>query len=270
MPINPIHFLRPLLAGTLACLFLSGIALDAQEKQGTQSRIQKKTYDFKDAGKEMEYALFVPSKYDKEKKTPLVVALHGLGSNPQQIIRYPALTDQAEKHGYIVVAPMGYNTGGWYGATPPGLFKLKPENLPELSEKDVMNVLAIARKDFNIDENRIFLMGHSMGGGGTVHLALKYPEIWAALGPIAPAIFGHKEDEAEKIKHIPTIMIQGDKDVLVPVAGVRRWAEAMKKAGTSIEYMEIAGGGHRDVAAKNIPAVFEFFNKHQKKAKEKK
>ena len=37
-----------------------------------------RTYDFKLAGKEMNYALFVPSTYDKEKKSPLIVALHGL------------------------------------------------------------------------------------------------------------------------------------------------------------------------------------------------
>src|SRR5687768_15003409 len=85
-------------------------------EKSTTSRIEKKTYDFKDAGKEMEYALFVPSTYDKEKKTPLVIALHGLGSNPQQIIRYRGLTDLAEKHGYIIAAPMGYNSSGWYGA----------------------------------------------------------------------------------------------------------------------------------------------------------
>src|SRR5262249_53820196 len=84
------------------------------------SRIQKKTYDFKEASKEMEYALFVPSKYDQAKKTPLLVALHGLGGNPQQIIRSRGLTDQAEKYGYIVVAPMGYNSSGWYGVRAPG------------------------------------------------------------------------------------------------------------------------------------------------------
>src|SRR5262249_28816516 len=80
------------------------------------SGVQKRTYDFKEAGKEMEYALFIPSKYDKEKKTPLMIALHGLGGNPQQTIRFQGLTEQAEKYGYIVVAPMGYNNSGWYGA----------------------------------------------------------------------------------------------------------------------------------------------------------
>src|SRR5580765_6373256 len=81
-----------------------------------ESKIQKRSYDFKDAGKSMDYFVFVPSKYAKDKKTPLMVALHGLFSTPQMILGYKGLTDLAEKHGYIVAAPMGYSTTGWYGA----------------------------------------------------------------------------------------------------------------------------------------------------------
>lgn len=237
------------------------------QPEPTTSRIQKKTYDFKEAGKEMEYALFVPSKYDKEKKTPLMVALHGLGSNPQQIMRYRGLTDLAEKHGYIVVAPMGYNSSGWYGSRG-AAGKGEPKNLGELSEKDVMNVLALVRKEYTIDDNRIYLMGHSMGGGGTWHLGIKYPDIWAGLAPIAPAIF-RAPDDLEKIKHIPVIVVQGDQDKLVPVAGARRWVEKMKDLKMSHEYVEVAGGGHVDVAYQNLPKIFEFFDKHKKQAKEK-
>src|SRR5262245_21801145 len=178
-------FRGALLAGGILCLVFTDLAAQDQGKKegekSTQSRIEKRTYDFKEAGKEMEYALFVPSTYDKEKKTPLMVALHGLGSNPQQIMHYRGLTDLAEKHGYIVVAPMGYNSSGWYGSRSGRFGKTDPENLNELSEKDVMNVLGIVRKEFNVDDDRIYLMGHSMGGGGTWHLGLKYPEIWAGL-----------------------------------------------------------------------------------------
>jgi enterochelin esterase-like enzyme len=234
----------------------------------TQDRIQKRTYDFKEAGKEMEYALFVPSTYDKERKAPLMVALHGLGSNPQQIMRYRGLTDLAEKHGYVVVAPMGYNTRGWYGSRGLKSDKSEPENLGELSEKDVLNVLALVRKEFTIDADRIYLMGHSMGGGGTWHLGLKYPDLWAGLAPIAPAIFRGPE-ELEKIKHLPVILVQGDQDKLVPVAGARRWAEQMKKLGMTHEYIEVAGGDHVAIASQNLPKIFEFFNKHRRKEKEK-
>jgi poly(3-hydroxybutyrate) depolymerase len=255
----------------LFALTAFAVGQDTAKKEGgksTASRIQKKTYEFKEAGKDMEYALFVPSTYDKEKKAPLMVALHGLGSNPQQIMKYRGLTDLAEKYGYIVAAPMGYNSKGWYGSKGAKGGKGEPENLGVLSEKDVMNVLALVRKEYAIDDNRIYLMGHSMGGGGTWHLGLKYPEIWAGLAPIAPAIF-RKAADVEKIKHIPVILIQGDKDSLVPVAGARRWAEQMKKLEMQYEYIEVAGGGHVDVAFQNMPKIFEFFNKHKKTGNEK-
>ena len=231
--------------------------------------IQKRTYDFKEAGKDMEYALFVPSSYDKAKKWPLVVALHGLGSNPQQIIRYPGLAQQAEKHGYFVAAPMGYNSRGWYGSLGKSGARWRrgdPENLGELSEKDVMNVLAIIRDEFPIDPNRIYLMGHSMGGGGTWHLAIKYPEIWAGLAPIAPAIYSSAEN-LKKIKHIPVIVVQGEKDWLVPASGTRKWVAKMKELGMEHIYIEVPGGDHVRPAFQKQPQIFEFFNKHRKSAK---
>ena len=129
-----------------------------------------------------------------------------------------------------------------------------------------MNVLAIVRKEFKIDDERIYLMGHSMGGGGTWHLALKHPDLWAGLAPIAPAIFRPASDVA-KIKHIPVILIQGDEDKLVKVDGARRWADEMKAREMTYEYIEVAGGGHVDVAFKNMPKIFEFFDKHKKPAK---
>ena len=243
----------------------------AKADQPVRGKIEKKTYDFKEAGKEMEYALYVPGTYDKAKKSPLVVALHGLYSNPQQIIRYPGMTDQAEKHGFIVVAPMGYNNRGWYGAH--ALVKGQaddPKNLSELSEKDVMNVLDLVRKDYNIDPDRVYLLGHSMGGGGAWHLGIKNPDLWAAIAPIAPATLRPPTD-LEKIKHVPVILVQGDKDLLVKVERVRPWAEEMKKLGMTYEYVEVPGGDHIMVAFQNLPKIFDFFDKHTRgeKATEK-
>jgi len=343
-----------------ACLLLGSLTswVGAQEQpkdppKRASGGIEKRTYDFKEAGKEMEYALFVPSGYDKAKNTPLIVALHGLGGNPQQMIRSRGLTEQAEKYGYIVVAPMGYNSSGWYGARGPGagiggsgrgpvgpggigappgtilssraqenlkltdeqkkkveelqkqvdakiqnllteeqnkqLKALKdnagrgfaggvgggfgggqdaPRNVGELSEKDVMNVLAIVRKDFTIDDKRIYLIGHSMGGGGTWHLGTKYSDVWAGLAPIAPAAFGQPTG-LDKLKNIPVIVVQGDKDNLVRPEGTRRWVEKLKELNVTHEYLEIAGAGHGDVVTKGMPQIFEFFEKQQKKDKGK-
>ena len=67
-------------------------------------KIEKRSYFFKDAGKEIDYRLYVPSSYKKESANPLIVILHGLGSNPHQVIRYNGVVQEAESRGYIVVA----------------------------------------------------------------------------------------------------------------------------------------------------------------------
>jgi poly(3-hydroxybutyrate) depolymerase len=254
---------------TIGLVLTTTAALPAQTETG---RILTRSYDFKEADKAMEYTLYVPKSYgakvDDNKKTfPLIVALHGLYSSPQAIIRYPGLTSHAEKHGYIVVAPMGYNSRGWYGSRGKGGGgRFDPKNLGELSEKDVINVLAIVRKEFKIDDRRIYLMGHSMGGGGTWHLAIKYPDIWAALAPIAPA-GPRSASELEKAKHIPVIVVQGDKDRLV--YGTRRWVKKMQELKMEHKYIEVKGGGHVRVAFEHFPEIFGFFNAHTKSAKKR-
>jgi len=247
------------LAGMMLLLFQStaDIAV-AQEPEVAKGKVLARSYDFKEAGKKMDYSLYVPTSYDKEKPSPLIVALHGLGSSARAIIRYPGFTSHAEKHGYLVVAPTGYNSRGWYGSRGKGGGRGDdPENLGELSEKDVMNVLALVRKEFNIDPKRIYLMGHSMGGGGTWHLGTKYPDIWAGLGPIAPAA-PRSTAGLDKIRHIPVIVIQGDQDRLV--YGARRWVARMKELKMDHQYIEIEGGGHVDVAYKHFPEMFAFFD----------
>ena len=78
-------------------------------------RVQQRTYLFTDTGEQLPYAVFVSSKVSKDKKNPLIVALHGLGGDQNTMMRANAL-QLAEEGGYIMVGPMGYNSGGWYGA----------------------------------------------------------------------------------------------------------------------------------------------------------
>src|SRR6185503_6551323 len=52
------------------------------------------------------------------KKAPLIVTLHGIGGTHLTMMR-PNAIDLAEAGGYILLAPMGYNPRGWYGAPAP-------------------------------------------------------------------------------------------------------------------------------------------------------
>ena len=76
------------------------------------SRVQQRTYTFADTNEQMPYALFVSSKVTKDKKNPLIVSLHGLGGDQNTMVRESLRSvELAEQGGYILVAPMGYNSG---------------------------------------------------------------------------------------------------------------------------------------------------------------
>ena len=262
---------RLLAIALLACASQTTVVAEELQKGVVLTR----SYDFKEAGKAMEYTLFVPSGYEAKKATPLVILLHGLGSNPKQVIGYQGITEQAEKYGFIVAAPYGYNAGGWYGSRgsgkdfgprlPPAAADA-PANLGELSEKDVLNVLELMRKEFNVDAKRTYLMGHSMGGGGSFYLGMKYNDLWAALAPMSPAIYSDPDELKAMIK-TPVIVVQGDKDTLVPVEGTRRWIAKMQELGMKHKYIEIAGGNHIQSISQNpsmIAEVFAFLNEQKK------
>ena len=233
-----------------------------------------RSYFMEEAKRDVDYALYVPSTYEEAKPAPLVVLLHGLGSNPKQVIGYRGIVDEAEDRGYVVVAPYGFNERGWYGSRGKGkegpFFgnAKDPENLGELSEKDVFHVLAIVEKELRIDERRRFLMGHSMGGAGTVHLGATRKGMWAGLAPLAPAL-GGPMDLLEQLGATPVYVVMGAKDRMVPVRTVRKWVEEMKRLEVPVTYEEIADGDHVRVISQNeemIGRVFDFFDEAGKKA----
>ncbi len=168
----------------------------------------------------------------------------------------------AEQHGYIVAAPLGYRVDGSYGW---GLGNAPADpitrRVQERSEEDVMQVLQLVRQQYRIDENRIYLAGHSMGGIGTWKIAPKFPEIWAALAPFAGS---GTPSTLERIRHIPQFVVHGDDDRTVSVQGSRSMVERAKEIGIDVTYVEVPGGSHSGVVAPNLPGMFEFFNAHKK------
>lgn len=243
-------------------------------------RVQQKKYHFADTNEDLPYAVYVSSKVTRDKKAPLIIALHGLGGDENSLMRNNTI-DLAEEGGYILVGPIGYNPRGWYGtpvgqprngAAKAGAPKAQPNNDPpnlrELSEKDVMNVLEIIRKDFNVDDRRIYIMGHSMGGAGALYLGTKYASNWAAIAAIAPAAFVMQPNAEPMLSPVkgtmPIIITQGDADTAVPVANTRVWADVMKSLKMDSKYVEMPGEDHGTIINKGMPDIFAFFKEHTK------
>ena len=230
----------------------------------------KRHYLLTSAGEIMPYRLYVPTTYAAGAQGagfPLIVALHGLGGTEDSFFTgyNNVMPKLAEQHGYIIAAPLGYRVDGSYGwglGNPPA--DPNTRRVQERSEEDVMQVLQLVRQQYRIDENRIYLAGHSMGGIGTWKIAPKFPDIWAALGPFAGS---GAPDTLERIRHIPQFVVHGDDDRTVSVRGSRSMVERAQQLGMTVTYIEVPGGGHSDVVAPNLPKMFEFFNAHKKTAR---
>ena len=262
--------------GVIALTWMASPVRSASQEPGTivarDARVQGHTYVFEETGAEMPYALFLPSGYDAAREWPLIVAIHGLGRPYDWMMGYDSFIDFAEQYGYIVVSPLGYHPRGWYGSrgygNPAGggrggAQSTLPENLGKLSEQDVMNVLEIARAAHNVDESRIYLWGHSMGGAGTYHLAALYPDIWAGLAVAAPAPRRDAIDQISSFSEIPVLVLHGDQDSTVPVEGSRTWGARMRELGMQHVYIEVPGGDHSLFVRENPEMrakVFSFFN----------
>ena len=289
---------------TLAVVCLLGAAAAAQQPpapgrgrgpQPVDPRVQIRMHHFAETNEDIPYALFVSSKVRKNKKAPMIVTLHGIGGTHTTMMR-PNAIDLAEAGGYILLAPMGYNPRGWYGAPaprgrrgappapnqepntaaappqgrrafPPGLVSdpNDPPNLRELSEKETLDVIDLVRKEFKVDDRRTYVMGHSMGGAGALYLAIKYPQRWAAAVALAPAAFTVDRDGLGKIPKMPILLVHGDMDTVVPVTVGRAWAEAMKSVPMkTYEYIEVPGGDHGTVIGSHQAEIFAFFAKHSR------
>jgi predicted peptidase len=238
----------------------------------SQQRILMCDYELDAANERFPYSLFVPTSYDPAKPSPLIVNLHGAGVTPLQQMLFDGVTDFAERDGYIVVTPMGHNTTGFWGAPrgTPRIIETADVNpatgvkyaMHELSEMDAMAVLAKVRATFNVDNDRIYLTGHSMGGFGTYYLGARHSEIWAGLAPIAGGGISASAT-GEKLKGIPMLVMHGADDMVVRVGGSRNSVRAMQELGMQHIYLEFPGKEHEfwiRRGRENIEKVFQFFN----------
>ena len=201
-------------------------------------------------GTEQPYRIYVPKAYDGSRAFPAVIVLHGTGGTdntffedkrmePGQIKRL------AEKYAVLIVSPLGRGTTEYRGT----------------GENDVLAVLADTRKRYKVDPDRIYITGQSMGGTGAIYLALRHPDLFAAIAPLAAAY--SFPWLAANARHVPSWWMSGAADEKFYHMGVRVGVERMKRLGLDVRWDLLAGEGHPG-GLKHLDEIFAWFLQHRR------
>ncbi len=177
------------------------------------------------------FHLDVPAEYTTEKAWPMMVLLHG-GPAAGADNLVPFFRRGLEAKGVIQVYPQC----------------LRPQLLAWNYPHEMAYVLQIIRQvgeTYRVDPRRIYLTGHSMGGGGAWAQGAVLRDIWAGIAPLSGWYGAQPRPRPEHLTGLPIYIIHGDKDRNVPVANARLAVQDLNRLGhKDFVYRELEGVGH--------------------------
>ena len=228
----------------LSFLLLSNFFLKAQDPQ---------TAEELDIEPISEYLLYLPEDYEENshKTWPLILFLHGSGERGDNLDlvnknALPKLISEGKNFPFVVASPQCPSGRRW-----------SSDDLNLLLDELIINN--------NIDPDRVYLTGLSMGGFGTWDLATRSPLRFAAIAPVCG---GGNPDLACQLKDIPTWVFHGAKDKVVFPYQSERMVEALKACGGNVKYTLYPEADHDSwTNAYSNPELYDWFLQHKKKNK---
>lgn len=183
------------------------------------------------------YSVKIPAVFDPGKKYPLLVMLHGSGSDDTHILE-GALTEG----NFIEIAPFGRGTSNCFSA----------DNAPE----DVKEAMEDAIRNYPVDTSRIIIAGFSMGGYGACRIFYEYPKLFKGV-----VVFSGHPDLANRwvrgahpdftnpkylkpFKNIPVFIYHSKNDLNCPYPLAEELVKKLQKAGAKVELVTTPEGGH--------------------------
>jgi predicted peptidase len=234
------------MTGLLAFL-LTGCAFGRKPETGFLNRT------IASGGVTYRYQVYVPANWDKHKKWPVLLFLHGYGERGDDGLLSTdvgighAIRTHAAAFQLLVVIPQCSASSLW---TKPAM------------EEMALAALEQTVREFKGDRDRLYLTGVSMGGYGTWDMAVRYAGKFAALAPVCgglraprlpelnvsllddPKVSDAYAETATRIGRTPVWVFHGDADPLVPVEESRTMVAALRAASANVKYSEYPGVGH--------------------------
>jgi predicted esterase len=218
------------------------VALELEQLEAGRNPYARRTGDYwcvlRRDDREIPLRIFAPAQITQEpdQPRPLMLAFHGAGGDENLFFRgYGAgrIRILAEQRGVIVATPL---TTAFL--RDPGAFDALLERL---------------RREYVIDEQRIYVIGHSLGCAPTAQAATRRADVVAA----ACCLAGSGDFTAgERIA--PTLVLVGENDPISPPARVEGAAARAVAAGRPVEFRRIERVGHTLMVGPLLPEVFDW------------
>lgn len=195
----------------------------------------------------VQYLVVKPKDYDDREKYPLLIFLHGRGEQGDQL-------DKVKQHGpFKKVAELGLP-----------LWIIAPQS-PQDEYWDIDVLEALVKEvidDLDVDEDRVYLTGLSMGGTATWQLAARRPEWFAAIVPICGR---HSMSKAPRLKNLPTWAFHGAEDHVIPVEETTSMVDALRQAGGDPRLTIYPNAHHNSwTETYNNPEVYQWMLSHRR------
>ena len=186
----------------------------------------------------IQYNLATPVNFDPTQKYPLIIYLHGAGGrgHDPELPRYPYMMEEYIHKNRLPVMVAGplCEFDNWY-----------------MCFTELIEFVRFACTMDNVDPDRVYLMGSSMGGYATWAMLMSVPELFAAAVPICG---GGMAWNAYRIKSVPVWTFHGMVDGTVDVSESIRMADALRVNGGDVKITLLPGVGHNAWE----PAMYEY------------
>lgn len=215
--------------------FCLAISMSSLNSQDVVDGFHAREY-ISETGDTLRYRLFIPV-IQNDETYPLIVYLHGgMGRGTDNLKQISGgntygthvWTDSIvqQKHPTFVLAPQSPQRRRWSA--------LDSEKLA-ISAQLMLEVINVLQQEFNIDRNRIYLTGQSMGGAGTWDIIAKRPDVFAAAIPLC----GRGNPSAvNAFLEVPVWVFHGAADPLVSPTYSQEMVKALREAGGIVKYTE--------------------------------
>ena len=215
-----------------------------------QAEVMEKTK--KVAGAMVHYKVVLPNGYDPAKTYPAILAL---GGGPQTMntvdnVLNRNLRAEAEKRGYIVVAPAAPNDDLFFedGA------RIFPE------------FLKLIQADYKIQDNKFHIAGPSNGGIAAFHVAALNPNYFLSVTAFPGYMWEPSAAKLQAISKMCVFMYVGENDPYRWHAEMQKEAELLRSKGTVARYSVEKGQPHRieTIADASAGRLFDNFEETKK------